>query len=96
MEFRCFIARNYILGFIFHLLDIVDIYRLLCILGISQRDVRSYYSHLHQDKEPIIEDIFNFFETKVCNKLPDLEFCKLSALHIVETLINFCHYILQM
>lgn len=58
MEFRCFIAKN-------------------IIIGICQRDVRSYYEHLKKEKEDIIMDILDFFNRKIVHKFP-LEKCNSS------------------
>lgn len=35
------------------------------VIGISQRDVRSYFSHLHRDKDQIISDILDFFRSRI-------------------------------
>ncbi|XP_054163718.1 cell division cycle protein 123 homolog [Oppia nitens] len=44
------------------------------IIGITQRDVRSYYEHIHQQKEDIIGDIQRFFGRHLKNKFFDEDF----------------------
>ena len=41
------------------------------IPGISQRDVRSHYAHIGQQKNEMIADIKHFFDTHMKNKFFD-------------------------
>lgn len=38
------------------------------IIGICQRDVRSFYDHIGTDKADIIDDIFDLFQRKIRNR----------------------------
>ncbi len=51
------------------------------MIGISQRDVRSYYYHIDQQKEDIIIDIKSFFINNLKEKFFDSN-CELELLHM--------------
>ncbi|CAG2101466.1 unnamed protein product [Medioppia subpectinata] len=44
------------------------------LIGITQRDVRSYYEHIGHQKEDIIGDIHRLFVTRIQNQFPDRDF----------------------
>lgn len=46
------------------------------IIGISQRDVRSYYEYIEKEKDQICNDIKSFFEENIMEKfsLPNCNF----------------------
>lgn len=65
------------------------------VIGISQRDVRSYYSHLQQDKDQIIADILSFFRSSIRERFP-LDCCKLSwnivTLFLMQNVFHFSRF----
>ena len=74
MEFRVFVGRNEIIGIFYQCIS-QWICLQMSISGICQRDVRSYYSHIHRDKEQIVNDIFNFYNANIRNKF-SIDSCK--------------------
>jgi hypothetical protein len=44
------------------------------VVGISQRDHHSFYPHIEVERPDIIQDIVSFFNEKICNRFPEINY----------------------